>query len=133
MILFTSTTFNVFAIIVVLALFMLNIIWTTIISNSGIISRLRFAGHEMTYLSCGIVASGILVSSDASDVIVVLVTLLVFLVLWAGVLALTREVIQSNKRGMHPLTGVTLLFGLTSVWLALTGVIVDLVDGVGAL
>ena len=79
-------------VILTLALFAINIIFTHIISKDFNV-RLRYIGHEMAFLALGISAARIF----SLDLKIVLVSFVIYFLLWAITLLLTQQVIDTGK------------------------------------
>lgn len=109
-------------VVVTLSLFLVNVLLTYLISNDGLVVRFSHVGHEMVYMSAAIVASHLFTAS-ASNRVVPAIAVFPFLALWLFNLALTRRVFELGRRTLHPLTGVTILVGVFSVFAALAGLV----------
>jgi hypothetical protein len=111
-----------------LVLFFLNILLTQLITTDRFIGRLKYIGHEMAFLSCGIVLSKLFIAHAADDRVVVLASLIVYVALWVLTLFITRQVLANAPITLTPLIGATLLLGLVTVVCSLSGIVEYLVS-----
>jgi hypothetical protein len=118
----TMQSINFFHVVVTLSLFLVNVMFTYVISHDGLPARLCHVGHEMVYMSAAIVVSH-LFTAPASSRVVPIIAMFPYLALWAVTLVLTKRVIELGRLHLHPLTGVTLLLGALALFAALSGLV----------
>lgn len=106
-----------------LVLFFLNLILTQLISTDRFIGRLKYVGHEMAFLACGIVLSRLFTASTGDARAIILAVLVFYLSLWILTLFLTRLVLSNAPIMLTPLIGATLLLGFATVACSLRGVV----------
>lgn len=111
--------------ILTLGLFGANLLLTQMISTDKFIGRLKYVGHEMAFLSCGIVLSRLFTAGSGDNRAVVLVVLFFYIFLWILTLFLTKKVLSNAPIMLSPLIGATLGLGLASVGLSLSGLVED--------
>ncbi len=102
-------------------LFSLNLFLTQLISTDRFIGRLKYVGHEMAFLGCGIVLSRLFTAGSGDGRETILATLFFYLFLWIVTLLLTRRVLSNAPIMLTPLIGATLLLGVASVAGSLSG------------
>jgi hypothetical protein len=98
-------------------LFALNLFLTQLITNRHFVGRLRYVGHEMVFLSLGIVTARLFLNPD---LLVFGATFLLYLVVWAFTLVLTKQVIDKEDR-LYPQVIFSLISGLFSVYFSAAG------------
>ena len=111
--------------VLTLGLFALNLLLTQMISTDQFIGRLKYVGHEMAFLACGIVLSRLFTAGTGDSRAVVLFVLFFYLFLWVLTLFLTKKVLSNAPIGLSPLIGATLALGLASVILSMSGLVED--------
>lgn len=104
-----------------LMLFAANLAATQLISNDKFIGRLKYVGHEMAFLACGIGASRLYIARSGDHRAAVLFVLIFFIFVWLLTLMLTKKVLSNAPLMLTPLIGSTLLLGAVSVLLAVGG------------
>lgn len=116
----TMQSMDALHIVVTLSLFLVNVMFTHLISQRSLPARLCHVGHEMVYMSAAIVVSHLFTVSTGARLVPV-VALFPYLVLWALTLVLTRRALELGDVRLHPLTGVTLILGGVALFGALSG------------
>jgi hypothetical protein len=106
-----------------LVLFFSNVLLTQMISTDRFIGRLKYVGHEMAFLACGIELSRLFTVNTGDNREVILAMLFVYVLLWILTVFLTKKVLSNAPIMLTPLIGATLAIGLGSVACALSGVI----------
>jgi len=113
----TKAVMDTMHLIVTLGLFGINILLTHMISRKDFIGRLRYIGHEMTFLSLGIVTARIfLVSMN-----IVFITVMIYLFVWICTLWLTQQVIDAKR--VVPQMFFTIVIGGVCVYSAASSLV----------
>ncbi len=108
-----------------LGLFGANLLLTQMISTDKFIGRLKYVGHEMAFLACGIVLSRLFTAGSGDNRAIALMVLFFYMFLWMLTLFLTKKVLSNAPIMLTPLIGSTLLLGIASVALSLSGFVED--------
>lgn len=104
-------------------LFALNMALTQLISTDRFIGRLKYVGHEMAFLACGIVLSRLFTANTSDDRVLILSALIFYVFMWIATLLLTRQVLANAPIMLTPLIGATLLLGIATVTCSLSGIV----------
>lgn len=98
-------------------LFLLNLLLTSFITKGSFVGRLRYVGHEMVFLSLGLIAARIFLKPDY---LVWGLTLFVYIIVWALTLLLTKQVMDRDDK-LYPQIVMSLIAGCFSVYFAADG------------
>src|SRR2546430_13218155 len=104
-------------------LFSANVALTQIISTDRFIGRLKYIGHEMAFLACGIVLSRLFTAKTPDDRVLIVSSLFFYVFIWIATLLLTQRVLANAPIMLTPLIGATLLLGIAAVLCSLSTIV----------
>lgn len=98
-------------------LFLLNLLFTSFITKRSFVGRLRYVGHEMVFLSLGLIAARIFLKPDY---LVWGLTLFFYIIVWVLTLLFTKQVMDRDDK-LYPQIVISLITGCFSVYFAADG------------
>jgi DMSO/TMAO reductase YedYZ heme-binding membrane subunit len=105
--------------IVAFCLFVLNVLVSWAVMREELYKRYRYIGQEMAYLSVGLIVFHI--HWKGIDLGVTTAALLVHLLLWFFIAAISARILEDKSTYKNPLVAITTLVGGVLVYAALTG------------
>jgi hypothetical protein len=98
-------------------LFILNLLFTAFITKRSFVGRLRYVGHEMVFLSLGLISARIFLRPDY---LVWGLTLFLYIIVWVVTLLFTKQVMDRDDK-LYPQVVFSLVVGCFSVLFAADG------------
>ena len=112
-------------IFVTVILFAINVVVSVVTLREEFFPRLRHMGQELAFLALGIVCVHIHSVADVRTGLSLLATVLCYVLIWLVVFSISAHVLTDKGVWRNPLAYMTILFGMFTVYSALTDMILN--------